>query len=176
MSACEAQRKFYAPSDPKKDANDCVGVGDYDLNMVSGTNVTIADGQLAGKTTGSGWSGNFQGASGIYGFGNSGYGLQAGSANTWAGVFTGVGSAGGVYIQNGNNDARLCVNGSCTRALHDWGGEYGTQYGNGYAAPGFCYFANPYTGSCSCPSGYNVLARETGGEVHWVFIGYTCYR
>jgi hypothetical protein len=170
---CSSIRKFYAPSDPKKDANGCVGVGDYDLNMASGSNVSLADGQVVGKAS-SGWSGNFQGASGIYGFGNNGYGLQAGSANTWAAVFTGVGSAGGVYIQNGNNNAQLCVNGSCTRALHDWGGEFSmiSWYGG---SPG-CYTANPYTGGCSCPGGYNVTGHETGVEVHALFLQYTCYR
>jgi hypothetical protein len=173
MMKCNAARKFYAPSDPKKDSDGCVGVGDYDLNMASGSNVSLADGQVAGKA-GSGWSGNFQGASGIYGFGNNGYGLQAGSANTWAAVFTGVGSAGGVYIQNGNNNAQLCVNGSCTRALHDWGGEFSmiSWYGG---SPG-CYTANPYTGGCSCPGGYNVTGHETGVEVHALFLQYTCYR
>jgi hypothetical protein len=186
MSACEAQRKFYAPSDPKKDANGCVGVGDYDLNMAGSSNINLVNGRVYGKQSGAnnwaglfygptgnyggvygtgdtygvygyapgpgsasatvfgvyggtttgygvtgvstnnvgvrgasdnGWGGYFTGASGMYSYGSNGYGLEAGSTNSWAGVFDGVGSAGGVYIRNGNNNAQLCVNGSCTTSM-----------------------------------------------------------
>jgi hypothetical protein len=118
---CNSIRKFYAPGDAKKDSNSCVGTGDYDLNMASGSNVKLADGQVVGTqgandsngvlinangsnsngiygaasgggssgvrgSSSSYWGGAFQGASGVYGFGNNGYDLQAGSANSWAGI------------------------------------------------------------------------------------------
>jgi hypothetical protein len=159
MMKCNAARKFYAPSDPKKDSDGCVGVGDYDLNMASGSNVSLADGQVAGKA-GSGWSGNFQGASGIYGFGNNGYGLQAGSANTWAAVFTGVGSAGGVYIQNGNNNAKLCLNGSCATSLPS----------NGYYTiiSGYYYSSMSRTNS----SGRGMMVMASGGNNPYCYGNY----
>jgi hypothetical protein len=209
---CNAQRKFYAPADPKKDANSCVGVGDYDLNMASTSNINLIDGvvsstrvaanQYAGYFTGNTHA--LRGQANTYGLvgvatGTGGVGIRgdASATNGWGGYFTGyygvVGisnggiwgvesygygsGTGSVYIGNDHGNAQLCLNGICTTAVgHAWGGDYGTQYGNGWSPPGFCDYANPYTGGCSCPPGYNVTAHETGQEVHWVFIMYTCYK
>jgi hypothetical protein len=89
MMKCMSQRKFYAPSDPKKDSNGCVGVGDYDLNMASGTNVNLANGLMNGASAGS-WAGSFYGSS------------------------SGMGS---VAIDNTSHNAQLCLNNKCTRSL-----------------------------------------------------------
>jgi hypothetical protein len=136
MMKCNAARKFYAPSDPKKDSDGCVGVGDYDLNMASGSNVNLANGLMKGAQTGtSDWTGTFSGPSlgvlgkggsyGVYGYAsgsNSGdsvgvYGYAATSTG-WGGYFYSPASGGGgVMIYNANNNARLCLNGSCTMSV-----------------------------------------------------------
>jgi hypothetical protein len=129
---CNAARKFYAPSDPKKDADGCVGVGDYDLNMADASNINMANGQISAtelSTTSYGlrvnskyigvrgdapnsWGGYFTGTYGVYGQ----------STSTWAGEFYGYGSdTGGVYIGNTSGNARLCLNGQCTTSLPSTG-------------------------------------------------------
>lgn len=252
---CSSIRKFYAPGDPKKDANGCVGTGDYDLNMASTSNINLANGRVYGtNSASSNWGGLFYGPAdyggvygqagiygvygyatgngygvvgnatansggiggsfsggnsgvrgygptyglygssasygvygyspsnyGVYGESSSGYGVRGASSSSWGGVFTspnygvyGQGATYGVY-----SDGPLCISGSCItgwRQAGAWGGDYGTQYGNGWSSPGFCDYANPYTGGCSCPPGYSVTVHETGAEVHWVFLMYTCYR
>jgi hypothetical protein len=224
---CSSIRKFYAPSDSKKDAKGCVGIGDYDLNMASASNVNLANGRLySTNSASSNWGGLFYGPAdyggvygqagiyGVYGYatgngygvlgnatansggvggyftgGNSGvraygnvygvigeasgtgavgvrgnaantngwagyftgyYGVYAQSDSTWAGEFYGYGSGtGGVYIGNSYGNAQLCLNGQCTTSLSGrFGGAFVTQ-------SGYCYSANPQTGSCSCPSGFS---------------------
>jgi hypothetical protein len=140
MMKCNAARKFYAPSDPKKDADGCVGVGDYDLNMASGSNVNLANGLVNGAQTGtSNWTGLFSGPSlgllgkggsyGVYGYASGSssgdsvgvYGYAATSTG-WGGYFYSPASGGGgVMIYNAANNARLCLNGSCTTSLPSTG-------------------------------------------------------
>jgi hypothetical protein len=120
MMKCMSQRKFYAPSDPKKDANGCVGVGDYDLNMASGSNVNLANGYMKGNNSaGEGlivtggpnsWAGDFS----TNGYGILSYLNNGASTSNWTGEFYG---GYGVYIGNTSNNAQLCLNGGCTMSL-----------------------------------------------------------
>ncbi len=147
MSACEAQRKFYAPSDPNKDTNGCVGVGDYDLNMASTSNINLANGQLHGTyTTPSAYGGLFYGndhgaigtssfigvagvatgagnSVGLYGVASgNGYGVYGNASITSGGVgVRGDGASGGWggYFTGGVNIAsgQFCLNGVCTTSI-----------------------------------------------------------
>jgi hypothetical protein len=130
MEACEAQRKFYAPNDAKKDANGCVGVGDYDLNMATGSNINLANGLVKGAQTGtSDWTAQFAGGSlGLLGtgvtYGSYGIATATGTGYGVTGISKGNGygvrglatdDAGGVggYFAGGNSGVRA------------YGGPYG---------------------------------------------------
>jgi hypothetical protein len=95
---CNALRKFYAPSDAKKDVKGCVGVGDYDLNMASTSNINLANGQVVGAQTNGGitYAATINGAvSGLHAIGvtrgilseatGNGYGVS-GAANASGGI------------------------------------------------------------------------------------------
>ncbi len=66
-----------------------------------------------------------------------------------------------------------CVNGSWVAQAVSIGGTYG------YTAGGTCVAGNPYTGTCSCPSGYRASllwrALEASGNSSPGY-GYICYK
>jgi hypothetical protein len=188
MEACEAQRKFYAPADPKKDANGCVGVGDYDLNMVSGSNVKLADGEVIGKKTGAkgldiqggasnDWVANVTGNT--YGLTTAGsqQAFQAYNTGTtnWTAVIYGGASPYGLYIYNAANNAQLCLNGKCTTSLPSngyynfksayYGGSMSrtNSYGRGMMVMAW-YGLNPYCGGAG-PNHTNMQGYVDGGIV-----------
>ncbi|WP_157043699.1 hypothetical protein [Nitrobacter hamburgensis] len=137
MEACEAQRKFYAPADPKKDSNGCVGVGDYDLNMASTSNVNLANGRVYSTNSASNnWGGLFYGPSnyggvygqaGIYGvYGNAtgnGYGV-IGNATADSG-----GIGGSFYGGNSGVRAYGAAYGVLGNATNGWAGYFTGTYG-----------------------------------------------
>jgi hypothetical protein len=172
MMKCNAARKFYAPSDPKKDSDGCVGVGDYDLNMASGSNVHLANGQVVGTQTTAGWAGSFAGPYGVYAQ-SPNYSLYAYNTgnNNWTGridsnsspyglyVHTATSGAYGLYIDNPNNNAQLCLNGNCTTALPRMGSYTWPNSGPG----AYALWTGPY--SFVCPGNQVVvgLAITTAG-------------
>jgi hypothetical protein len=195
---CNAVRKFYAPSDPKKDSDGCVGVGDYDLNMASGSNINLANGQVSGTLaaasqymnyfTGNGFGLRSQASTyGVVGVatgnpsgdtvGVYGYTSTAG----WGGYFYSPASGGGsVMIYNAASNAKLCLNGTCVLGLHDWGGDYSYVYGTFTGVSSGCS-PNPYTGACSCPSGYQARGNISGQGYYYrewdsTYYHFTCYR
>lgn len=154
MSTCNAQRKFYAPSDPKKDVSGCVGIQDYQLTMNGTNGVNTPSGQVA-ATNSSGWSGNFNGAGGllaagtsspgIQGSSTSSYGVYGSSSGNWSGVFSG---SSGVYGQGGASgwggyfvgSSGVYGQGSAGWSVEGVGGPYGV-YGQGSSWAG--YFVGP---------------------------------
>jgi hypothetical protein len=165
---CSSIRKFYAPGDPKKDANGCVGAQDYDYTTTNNSGV-YASGSRAndfmGKFTnnngtyGYGVYGSGNGGVGVYGISTNNYGVYGNSTATWGGVF--VGSNYGVYGSGATygvySNGPLCVNGLCSR--RGFGGTFT------WNTDGWCYRANPETGGCSCPSGFGAY-YGTGGFSH----------
>jgi hypothetical protein len=140
---CNALRKFYAPSDAKKDANGCVGVGDYTLPMIAGSDITLADGSVNAvgdiaavhaKVSGNGnavigdATANIGGIGGSFSGGNSGvrasgtaYGLLANATTGYA-----------VYGSSANNIGGYF---SGTYGTYGQGSLYG-MYGSASAASG----------------------------------------
>jgi hypothetical protein len=234
MTACSSERKFYSPTDPKRDGNNCVGTQDYQLTMSNTNGIATTNGQLnitntntanswggvinnaqsngygllsegtagygvEGTSTGS-WGVVGNGAGGVYGYSTSNYGVYGISTSSWGGAFNG---AYGVYVSNNSGyytelsnggyglltngviyttanvqTPTLCLNGDCRSAWspYNWGGDYGTQTGNGWNYPGECDRVNPNTGGCSCPPGYSEVAGETGADLHWTMYHHTCYK
>lgn len=126
--SCNASRKFYAPADPKKDANGCVGIGDYQLTMASPNGLNLANGQIAADNSNPSnlWTSYFTSATygggyfsgpgiGVYGLSPNGQGVYGASTNNWAGYFEGAAGTGfGVYASGAY-------------------GVYGVSTGAGYA-------------------------------------------
>jgi hypothetical protein len=201
MSTCNAQRKFYAPSDPKKDASGCVGIQDYQLTMNGTNGVTTPSGQVAATNNG-GWSGNFNGAGGLVATGTSSPGLQGSStgsygvygtsSNSWSGVFQsstygvyGQGSSwagyfvGPVYASTNVQTPTLCLNGDCRSAWpgsYNFGGIYTLQWAASNGAFESCVSANPYTGGCFCPGGYSATETVRPIEGNWAESVQWCYK
>jgi hypothetical protein len=92
MQNCSAQRKFYAPSDPKKDANGCVGVQDYQFTMNDTNGLSTSNGQLniTNSNTANTWGAivnNTQtGGYGLVAYGVNGHGLEGISTNAYGTV------------------------------------------------------------------------------------------
>jgi hypothetical protein len=128
---CSNVRKFYAPTDPLKDANGCVGIQDYPLTMNNTTGQIVASFNgnsnyaLTGNANAGGagvagnapnnWGGVFSGQYGVYGTATAGYGVQGSSSSNWSGFFNG---SSGVY---GAGAAGYGVQGSST---NNWGGVF----------------------------------------------------
>jgi hypothetical protein len=188
MMKCMSQRKFYAPSDPKKDSDGCVGVGDYDLNMASGSNVNMVNGRVTGNnnadvglSVGGGASNDW--VSKIYG---NGYGLyvqgtqqafaayNTGSTN-WTAVIYGGASPYGLYIYNAANNAQLCLNGKCTTSLPSngyytfinayYGGSMSRTNSSGRGVMVMSWYGlNPYCGGAG-PNHTNLQGYVNGSIV-----------
>lgn len=190
---CSSIRKFFAPADPKKDANGCVGTGDYDLNMASDSSINLADGQARGyRSAGSTYAGYFTGSThGLYANGNayglvgygatgagvegdsvSGYGVYGSSTNTWGGVFTstnyggayGQGAGYGVYgVATGNGYG---VYGAATANAGGIGGSF-SGYNSGVRGYGNTYGiygeSSSYGVYGSSPSNYGVFGSSSSG-------------
>jgi hypothetical protein len=146
---CSSIRKFYAPSDPKKDANGCVGVGDYPLTMASSNTITTINGGI-----------DVTGAPALHltnnGNGNWTESVDAGTS-PYGLKITGPNGFYGVYIDTPTHNGQLCINNLCSR--RGFGGTYT------WNTDGYCYRANPETGGCSCPSGFSAV-YGTGGFSH----------
>jgi hypothetical protein len=111
-NTCTALRKFYAPADPKKDANGCVGVGYYDVNMATTSNINLTGGMVNSNGSNNGnYLGRFQNnhtngygvfgqgvnGGGAAGLSTSGNGVYGRSTTNWSGYFGDTGSSYGAY-------------------------------------------------------------------------------
>lgn len=177
---CNTIRKFYAPGDPKKDANGCVGTGDYDINMANGANINLAGGQVKGAYSvanqyGGDFTGNTHGlvgraaSYGVVGYGS--VGVQGQTVSGWGvyGLATGNGGYG-IYGQ-GTGTSWGGVFRGANYGVYGEGPVYGVYsngplctsatgcsrrgFGGTYLSTGGCGRANPETGACSCPSGFS---------------------
>lgn len=99
--ACNTVRKFYAPADPRKDANGCVGVQDYDYNGTNNSIVNMTGSrseQFLGRFINSGTGTTYN--HGVIGqSGNNGYGIYGLTSTGWGGVFYGGTTGYGVLGQ-----------------------------------------------------------------------------
>lgn len=175
---CSSIRKFFAPNDPKKDANGCVGVGDYDLNMSSASNVNLANGRVNGTNTASNdWSGMFYGPSNYGGvYGNAGaygvYGVATGNGYGVVGVATansggvGVDGTGGTYGVRGNGGS-FGVYGTATGAnaygLLGWAAESGGIGVRAYGKSMGIYATSTDSWAGDFGGANGVYASATGG-------------
>lgn len=176
MTYCSKIRKFYAPADPKKDANGCVGTGDYDLNMTSGSSVNLANGRVASHNTASNdWGGLFYGPSNYGGvYGDAGYyGVFGRATGNGYGVYAEANANGGVGVRAVGK--YIAVYGTSTDSWagyfggSNYGGAvgqgasyglYGTATGNGYGVYGVA--TNDAGGIGGSFSGYNSGVRAYG--------------
>lgn len=96
---CNKARKFYAPADPRKDANGCVGIQNYDY--IGASNSVI---DLSGSRDNA-FMGRFVNNSTISGHGvvgqgrGTGYGVYGLASSGWGGVFDGSTSGYGALGQ-----------------------------------------------------------------------------
>jgi hypothetical protein len=170
---CNSIRKFYAPSDPKKDANGCVGIQDYDYTATNNSGLYVSGSRAndfigrfnnTNPTYGYGVYGQGNGGVGVYGISTANYGVYGTSTNSWGGVFQsanygvyGVGAIYGVY-----SAGPLCVNGLCSK--RGFGGTFT------WNTDGWCGRNNPETGACSCPSGYGAYWGVSGFSHYDLYI------
>lgn len=180
-ATCNRARKFYAPADPKKDANGCVGIQDYDLTMSNPANIVLANGAVSANGY-------------IYSSAEAGsYGqtflARWGLANTTGNIYVEPKPAGFLYLVPSDWSTnlttvvygKLCLNGTdaahCVTSLGGdggngikWGGSFVdlTNNGGGYA--------NAFTGGRSCPPGYSSYAAATGTSGSYIYVLYQCYR
>jgi hypothetical protein len=184
MTYCNSIRKFYAPTDPKKDANGCVGTGDYDLNMASGNNVNFTNGRVyATQNASSNWGGLFYGPSnyggvygqagiyGVYGYATgNGYGVIGNATATSGGVgVRGDGATGGwagYFVNSSSTGSGVLsyLNGGAYSGY--WTGEFYGGYG--------VYIGNSSNNMLLCLNG-KCSRRGFGGTYTWNNQGY-CYR
>lgn len=98
---CNKARKFYAPADPRKDANGCVGIQDYDYTGTNNSLVNMSgsrNGEFVGRFINSGTGTTYN--HGVIGqSGNNGYGIYGLSSTGWGGVFDGGTTGYGVLGQ-----------------------------------------------------------------------------
>jgi hypothetical protein len=171
---CNSIRKFYAPSDPKKDANGCVGMPDYDYTATNNSGLYVSGSRASdfmgrftntNPTYGYGVYGQGNGGVGVYGISTANYGVYGNSTNSWGGVFQGtqygVYGAGSVYGVYSNGP--LCTSATgCSR--RGFGGTFT------WNTDGWCGRANPETGACSCPSGFSAQWGASGFSHYDIYI------
>ena len=134
--------------------NGNVGIGNtnpnYKLDIYSTSSSAISAlgnsrGVQAASLYGNDWSGCF-GSNCVGGGSATAYGVY-GNGTSWAGYF-----AGPIYVgQNLTFPDGTTQTTAYPPGAHAFGGMYGLNSGG--AGP--CQFTNPFTGNCSCPSGYN---------------------
>jgi hypothetical protein len=180
---CNAVRKFYAPSDPNRDGNNCVGIQDYPLTMNNTSSLGTSNGPLVvttqsnPATTWAAVINNTQaGDYGLLAYGKGGPGLYGESTSNWGGAFSG---AGGVQASGSNSPG---VQGNSTG---NWGGYftgadgvlasglYGLQaYGSGQWAGYFnststnlgVYISNNANNAQLCLNGSCVTSLNASGH------------
>jgi hypothetical protein len=199
MTYCNSIRKFYAPTDPKKDANGCVGTGDYDLNMASGNNVNFTNGRVyATQNASSNWGGLFYGPAdyggvygqagiyGVYGYATgNGYGVvgnatanSGGIGGSFSGGNSGVRGYGSTYGLYGYSASNYGVYGESSSGYgvrgassSSWGGVFTGSYYGVYGS-GSTY--GVYSNGPLCVNGL-CSRRGFGGTFTWNTDGW-CYR
>lgn len=134
---CNKARKFYAPADPRKDANGCVGIQDYDV-ATTNSSLVNASGSRSNE-----FMGRYINSAASLGYGvmgqstSNGYGVYGLSTTSWSGVFdggtTGYGALGqgviGIYGV-GTAGASYGVYGTTTLS-NGWAGVFNSGASTG---------------------------------------------